>query len=76
MKKITLLGVFLLSVAGFAQTGKQKIQAYFENNLPKYGLTSQDVSDLNIRSEVYGNGTKVTSFRVVQRYQGTELYQV
>ena len=76
MKKITLLGVFLLSVAGFAQTGKQKIQAYFENNLPKYGLTSQDVSDLNIRSEVYGNGTKVTSFRVVQRYQGTDLYHV
>ncbi len=76
MKKITLLGVFLLSVAGFAQTGKQKIQAYFDNNLSKYGLTSQDVSDLNIRSEVYGNGTKVTSYRVVQRYQGTEIYQV
>lgn len=76
MKKITLLGVFLFSVAGFAQTNKQKIQAYFENNLPKYGLTSQDISDLNIRSEVYGNGTKVTSCRVVQRYQGTDLYQV
>jgi len=76
MKKITLLGVFLLSVAGFAQTNKQKIQAYFENNHPKYGLTSQDISDLNIRSEVYGKGTKVTSCRVVQRYQGTDLYQV
>jgi extracellular elastinolytic metalloproteinase len=76
MKKITLLGVFLLSVAGFAQTNKQKIQAYFENNLPKYGLTSQDISDLNIRSEVYGKGTKVTSCRVVQRYQGTDLYHI
>jgi extracellular elastinolytic metalloproteinase len=76
MKKITLLGVFLLSVAGFSQTNKQKIQTYFENNLPKYGLTSQDISDLNIRSEVYGNGTKVTSCRVVQRYQGTDLYHV
>ncbi|WP_170826851.1 M36 family metallopeptidase [Flavobacterium caeni] len=76
MKKITLLGVFLLSVAGFAQTGKQKIQAYFEQNLAKYGLTSQDVSDLNIRSEVYGNGSKVTSYRVVQRYQGTDLHQI
>jgi extracellular elastinolytic metalloproteinase len=76
MKKITLLGVFLLSVAGFSQTNKQKIQAYFENNLSKYALTSQDISDLNIRSEVYGNGTKVTSCRVVQRYQGTDLYHV
>lgn len=74
MKKITLLGVFLIAVSGFAQTGKQKIQAYFENNRSKYALTSQDIADLDIRSEFYGNGTKVTTYRVVQRYQGTEVF--
>lgn len=74
MKKITLLGVFLFSMSALAQTNKQKIQAYFENNRSKYALTSQDISDLNIRSEFYGNGTKITSYRVVQRYQGTEVF--
>ncbi len=74
MKKITLLGIFLLSMSGFAQTSKQKIQAYFENNRSKYALTSQDIADLEIRSEVYGNGTKITNYRVVQRYQGTEIF--
>lgn len=75
MKKITLLGVFLLSLSGFSQANKQKIQAYFENNRSKYALTSQDVADLNLRNEVYGKGTKITSCYVTQRYQGTEIYK-
>lgn len=75
MKKITLLGVFLLSFAGFAQTNKQKIQSYFEANREKFALTTQDISDLEIRNEVFGKGTKLTSCYVVQRYNGTEVYQ-
>lgn len=75
MKKITLLGVFLVSMVGFAQSNKQKIQAYFENNHSKYALTRQDVADLNVRNEVFGKGTKLTSCYVVQRYQGTDIYK-
>lgn len=76
MKKITLLGVFLVSMVGFAQTNKQKIQTYFENNRSKYGLTNQDISDLAIQNEVPGSGTKITSCYVSQRYNGTEIYNI
>ncbi|MFT3793609.1 T9SS-dependent M36 family metallopeptidase [Flavobacterium sp.] len=76
MKKITLLGVFLVSMVGFAQTNKQKIQTYFENNRSKYGLSGQDISDLTIQNEVLGSGTKITSCYVSQRYNGTEIYNI
>lgn len=74
MKKITLLVVFLSSLAGYSQANKQKIQAYYDSKLSQYALTSQDVSDLYLRNEVIGNGTKITSCYVIQRYQGTEIF--
>ena len=73
MKKITLLVIFLSSLAGYSQANKQKIQAYYDSKLSQYALTSQDVSDLYLRNEVIGNGTKITSCYVIQRYQGTEI---
>lgn len=75
MKKITLLTVLLVSLAGFSQSSKQLIQSYFDANRTKMALSSQDVSDWIIQSEVPGSGTKITSTYIVQRYQGTEVFQ-
>jgi len=74
MKKITLLLVFLVSLSGFSQANKQKIQAYFDANLSKLELSKEDVSDWTIASEVYADGTKITSVHVVQKYKGTEVF--
>jgi extracellular elastinolytic metalloproteinase len=74
MKKITLLTTILVSFIGFAQTNKQNIQTYLDSNKAKLGLTSQDVSDWVIQSEGSSKATKITTCRVVQRYQGIELY--
>ncbi|HMI05947.1 MAG TPA: T9SS-dependent M36 family metallopeptidase [Flavobacterium sp.] len=74
MKKITLLIAFMASFAGFSQTGRQSIQAYLDGSRDKFGLTNQDVSDWSIENELTGNGTKVTSYAIVQRYQGIEIF--
>ena len=74
MKKITLLLVSLISLVGLAQTNKQIIQIYLEKNKTQLGLTSPDISDWIIESEVVGSGTKITSCYIVQRYQGIEIF--
>ena len=58
MKKITLLTILMLSVAGFSQTNRQLIQTYLESNKAKFDLTSQDLTDWSILSEVPGSGTQ------------------
>jgi extracellular elastinolytic metalloproteinase len=74
MKKITLLTILLMSVAGFSQTNRQLIQTYLESNKAKFDLTTQDLSDWSIVSEVPGAGTKITSVYVAQRYHGIEIF--
>ena len=74
MKKITLLTAFLISLAGFSQGNKQKIQDYLDANRGKYELNSNDVSDWIIESEGSSSSTKITNYRIVQRYQGIELF--
>ena len=74
MKKITLLTALLVTFLGFSQANKQKIQTYLDNNRAKYGLTSQDVSDWVIESELNSTSTKITNYRLVQRHQGIELF--
>ena len=74
MKKITLLTAFFVAVTGFSQSSKQKIQTYLDNNREKLRLTTQDVSDWVIESEVPGSGTGITSTYVVQRHQGIEVF--
>ena len=74
MKKITLLTAFLVSLVGFAQTNRQNIQTYLNANSSKLGLTTQDVSDWIIESEASSRTTKITNYRVVQRYQGIDIY--
>lgn len=74
MKKITLLTILMLSVAGYSQTNRQLIQTYLESNKAKFDLTSQDLTDWSILSEVPGAGTKITSVYVAQRYHGIEIF--
>ena len=44
------------------------------SNLMKFGLTTKDVSDWVIESEVSSEDTKVTSYYIVQRFQGIEIF--
>jgi len=74
MKKITLLTVLLFSLFGYAQTNKQIIQTYLESHRAQNQLTSQDISDWTIESEVVGSGTKITSCYIVQRFHGIDLF--
>lgn len=74
MKKITLLTAFLISLVGYAQSNKKIIQDYLTSNRSQYGLTAQDLSDLSIRNEYKGKGSKITSCYVVQRHQGIEVF--
>ncbi len=74
MKKITLLTAFFAAIAGFSQANKQKIQTYLDANRGKLQLTSQDISDWVIESEVPGSGTGITSTYIVQRHQGIEVF--
>ena len=53
MKKITLLTAFLISFVGFSQTNKEIIQTYLNANLDRLELTTKDVSDWDIQTEVY-----------------------
>lgn len=74
MKKITLLIVVLFSSVGFSQVNRQKIQSYLNENKAKFGLTSQDIADWSIQSEQNSNSTKISNYRIVQNYNGTEVF--
>jgi hypothetical protein len=74
MKKITLLTVLLASFVGFAQSNKKTIQTYLETNRAQYGLTTEDIADWVIQSEVPGSGTGITSTHITQRYHGIEIF--
>jgi len=74
MKKTTYLVLLIFSLAGFAQTNKQIINSYLQENKTKLNLTSSDISDWVIESEVEGSGTKITSCYIKQRHHGIEVY--
>ena len=74
MKKIILFIVLLVSLSGFSQENRQKIQSHLNGNLVKFGLTSKDVSDWVVESEVTSEDTKINSCYIVQRYQGIEIF--
>ena len=74
MKRTILLFALLLCLTGFSQTNKQKIQLRLNSDITKLGLTSKDVSDWVVESEVTSEGTKITSYYIVQRYQGIEIF--
>ncbi len=74
MKKIIYLVMLVFSVTGFAQTNRQIIKTYLEENRTQLKLTAADISDWIIETEVLGSGTKITSCHIVQRYQGIEIF--
>jgi extracellular elastinolytic metalloproteinase len=74
MKKITLLLALLLGFVSYSQSNRQLIQSYLNANKAKLNLTSQDVSDWVISGELKGNGSGITTYHIVQRYQGIEIY--
>jgi len=74
MNKNILLFVLLVSLTGFSQTNKQKIQSRLNVEMKKFGLTSKDVSDWVIESEVTSDATKITNYYIVQRHQGIEIF--
>lgn len=74
MKKITLLLALVVSFIANSQSNKQLIQTCLDANKAKFELTSQDVSDWIISGELKGNGTGITTYHVIQRYQGIEIF--
>ena len=74
MKKITLLLFVFFTVLGFSQDQKAKIQNYINENKAKFKLTSQDIQDLFIESELSSESTGINNYFVKQKYQGTELF--
>jgi extracellular elastinolytic metalloproteinase len=74
MKRIILLSVLLICLTGYSQTSKQKIQSRLNTDMKKFGLTTKDVADWVIESEVSSETTKITNYYIVQRYQGIEIY--
>jgi len=74
MKKITLLTALLCSFIGFSQSNKSAIQTYLETNRSQFGLTTQDISDWVIDSEVKGSATGITSTFITQRHDGIEVF--
>ncbi len=74
MKKITFLTAFLFSLIGFSQANRQNIQAYLDANRTKFDLTAADVSDWAIVGEASSTSTKINNYRIVQMFQGIEIY--
>ncbi len=74
MKKFTLLVAFLIGLTSYSQSKKQLIQSYLDLNKSKFELSSQDISDWTIISEVPGSGTGITSCNILQNYQGIQIF--
>ncbi|HEX9979990.1 MAG TPA: T9SS-dependent M36 family metallopeptidase [Flavobacterium sp.] len=74
MNKITRLLVLLLPIAGFSQSGNEKIQAYLNANHTKLGLTAQDVTGWIVESEATSESTKIHNYYIKQRHNGIEVF--
>lgn len=73
MKKITLLMLLSFTILGFSQDKQGKIRNYINANKAKFELSTQDLQELFIESELSSESTGITSCFVKQKYQGTEL---
>lgn len=74
MKKSLLLFALLISLTGFSQTNRQKIQSRLNADMLKLGQTSTDIADWFVQSETTSKDSKITNYYVVQRYQGIEIF--
>lgn len=74
MKKLILFLALVCTTAIWSQTHKQRIQNYLDTQKSTWQLTASDVSDWTLDSEVYAEGTQITSCYIVQNYQGIALF--
>ena len=74
MKKLILFLALVCTTAIWSQTHKQIIQNYLDTQKSTWQLTASDVSDWTLDSEVYAEGTQITSCYIVQNYQGISLF--
>lgn len=74
MKRVLLLFALLICLDGFSQTNKQKIQLGLNSEMKKFGLTTKDIVDWVVESEVTSETTKITNYYIVQRHQGIEIF--
>jgi hypothetical protein len=74
MKKLFIFLSILCTSAFWAQSHKQLIQTYLDTQKSSWNLTASDISDWTIDSEVYGQGTQITSCYILQNHQGIRVY--
>ncbi len=74
MKKITLLMLLSFTIFGFSQDQKTKIQNYINDNKAKFKLTTQDLQEIFIESELSSETTGINNYFVKQKHQGIELF--
>jgi len=74
MKRFTTLLLLLVTVLGFSQDKKGKIQNYLDENKTKFNLTNRDISDWFVESTGSSESTKIDTYWIKQRYQGIEIY--
>ena len=74
MKKLILFLALVCTTAIWSQTHKQIIQNYLDTHKSTWQLTASDVSDWTLDSEVYADGTKLTSCYIVQNFHGISVF--
>ncbi len=74
MKRILLLFALLICMSGFSQSNKQKIHSRLNTEMKNFGLTTQDIADWVVESEVTSETTKITNYYIVQRHHGIEIF--
>jgi hypothetical protein len=74
MKKLFLFLALFSSLTIWSQTHKQIIQTYLEAHKSTWQLTPADIADWTLDSEVYAEGTKLTSCYIVQNFQGIPVF--
>jgi Zn-dependent metalloprotease len=74
MKKLFIFLTILCTSAFWAQSHKQLIQNYLDLQKSSLNLTASDISDWTIDSEVYGQGTQITSCYIQQNFQGVRVF--
>ena len=73
MKKLFLLS-FLIPLFAFSQSKEQIISNFLNQNLDKYLLEKQDISDFIINNHNYSKSTKTHNIYTTQRVSGIEIF--
>ncbi len=74
MRTYFIFLTLLYTTAFWAQSHKQLIQNELDTHKSTGHLTASDISDWTLDSEVFAQGTQITSCYLVQNYQGIRVY--